>query len=438
MTHITDLPVNDAGNGWTNILAPRVARPSLSGDVTCDWLVIGAGFAGLAAARRLSENNPEHRVVIVDACRVGDGASARNSGFVIDLPHNVGTDLDNLDMQRRSLRLARAAVKQLENTVQTNAIDCQWSHRGQYMAAASDKGEAVLDGFSAGLDALGEPYQEVSAHDLKSAIGTGYYRRAIFTPGTILMQPAALVRGVADALPETVELYENTPVTGSQFGSPHQFATPAGAIRARQVLLAVNGFAPAFNILKGRIFSLQLLASMTRALSQGELAELGCKPDWGVVPALPFGGPTMRLTQDRRLVMRSVFSYRHSRRVSADQYQKAKTLQAQQIQARFAALPKGIIEHTWAGSITLSQNFAPGFGKQADGVYSAVCQNGVGVTKGTISGILAADMASRRDNPLIADMEALGVPNRLPPRPFLDLGIAAKLKWWVHGSRVDG
>ncbi len=438
MTQITDLPNNDSGNGWANTLPPRLACSPLSEDISCDWLVIGAGFAGLAAARRLSENNPEDRVVIVDACKVGDGASARNSGFVIDLPHNVGSDLDNLDMQHRSLRLARAAVTQLEDIVQTNAIDCQWSHRGQYMAAASDKGEAVLDGFSSGLDALGESYQKVSADDLNSAIGTSYYRRAIFTPGTILMQPAALVCGLADTLPESVELYEDTPVTSSRFGSPHQFSTPNGSIRARQVILAVNGFAPAFNILKGRVFSLQLLASMTRVLSDGELVDLGCEPDWGLVPALPFGGPTMRLTQDRRLVMRSVFSYRHSRHVSAGQYQKAGALQARQIQARFGALPAGIIKHTWAGNITLSQNFAPGFGKQADGVYSAVCQNGVGVTKGTISGILAADLASGRDNPLISDMETLGVPCRLPPRPFLDLGITAKLKWWVRSSRVDG
>ena len=143
MIRINRFPENDAANGWSNILAPRVPNAPLRGEISADWLVIGAGYAGLAAARRLAENRPDDSVAIVDACAVGDGASARNSGFVIDLPHNVGGDGDDHEGPFRALRLARAASNWLGEIVKTHQIDCQWSPVGQYMAASSDGGRSL-------------------------------------------------------------------------------------------------------------------------------------------------------------------------------------------------------------------------------------------------------------------------------------------------------
>jgi glycine/D-amino acid oxidase-like deaminating enzyme len=431
------LPVNDATNGWSNALAPRQSRPPLKSDTTADWLVIGAGYAGLAAARRLSENRPNAAVVLVDACAVGDGASARNSGFVIDLPHNVGADLHDLQAQHRALRLARAATAELDHRVTSNQIECQWSRQGQMLAAKSPQGAAVLGAFAQGLDTLGETYADLDAATIQARTGTAYYTRAIHTPGTILMQPAALVRGLADCLPATVQLFENTPVTKISYGAKISAQTPMGAIHASNVILCVNGFAPDLGHYKNALFNLQLFASMTRPLTAAEHQSLGAPENWGLVPAMAFGGPTIRYTMDRRLTMRSQFAYRHSGGQNLADYTRARALQADQIKARFPQLPPDIITDTWMGQITLSQNFAPGFGQHAANVFSAVCQNGVGVTKGTISGLLAADRATGRDNPLLADMIALGQPNRLPPRPFLDLGIKTKLKWWTHQQRYE-
>ena len=67
------LPQNDATNGWANSLPPRVAKPALTGDRCTDWLVIGAGYAGIAAARRLAQNEPDATITLVDDCAVGTG-----------------------------------------------------------------------------------------------------------------------------------------------------------------------------------------------------------------------------------------------------------------------------------------------------------------------------------------------------------------------------
>ena len=93
---ITRQPLNDSTNAWNTILEPRTPSDALRDSVKADWLVVGAGYAGLAAARRLAEHNPQHKIVVVDAGVCGENASGRNSGFVIDVPHNVSSDLDQL------------------------------------------------------------------------------------------------------------------------------------------------------------------------------------------------------------------------------------------------------------------------------------------------------------------------------------------------------
>ena len=95
------------------------------------------------------------------------------------------------------------------------------------------------------------------------------------------------------------------------------------------------------------------------------------------------------------------------------------------------------MEYTWTGFICLSQNGAPGFGQLADNVYSSVCQNAIGVTKGTAGGMLAADMACGVDNELIGFMQSLGEPNKLPRQPFLDIGVRARLAWELWKGRKE-
>lgn len=100
-------------------------------------------------------------------------------------------------------------------------------------------------------------------------------------------------------------------------------------------------------------------------------------------------------------------------------------------------LPNVEMEYTWCGFLCLSENGSPGFGQVSDNIYSAVCQNAVGVTKGTIGGLLAADMACGQDNELIAFMLSLGLPNKVPPRPLLDIGVRSKFAWEMWKARAE-
>ena len=93
---------NDNSCGWINDLIPRVNLNFLNSDHNCEWLVIGAGFTGLSAARKLSEIYPNQKIIIVDAQLAGEGASARNSGYLVDTTLNDGfISNNNLDHYKK-------------------------------------------------------------------------------------------------------------------------------------------------------------------------------------------------------------------------------------------------------------------------------------------------------------------------------------------------
>lgn len=435
---IQRLPQNDRTNGWSGILPARAPHPAVSEDVTVDWIVLGAGYAGLAAARRLAENRPEDSIALIDAGEAGENASGRNSGFAIDLPHNVGSSLDELEGSHRFMRLARFAIDHLSEAVETHGIACDWSPDGKYHTAVSPRGvRDVLDPLAKELDALGEPFEWIDKANLPDKLGSEHFTAAIYTPGGALMNPAALTRGLADSLPQNVTLYENSPVTEAVFENGVRLTACGHSLRAPRMILAANGYSEQFGFYPRKFLHLAAHASLTRQLSDAEHASYGVEKPWGMTPANAFAGITMRYTNDHRILIRQGLNYCPSQTVSAAEKAAVARRHKTLFDDRFPMLRDVEMEHTWTGIVCLSRNSAPGFGRLASNVWSAVCQNAVGVTKGTFGGILAADMATERDNPLIADMLSLGEPDDLPRRPFLDIGVRTRFQWELWSNRHE-
>ncbi|WP_404976154.1 FAD-dependent oxidoreductase [Acinetobacter sp.] len=88
MHTVRKLPHIDGDLGWveTTPNSNLSFGPHLKGDHEFDIVIIGAGYTGISTAIRLAEINPDTRIAIIDALRVGEGASGRNAGFLIDLP----------------------------------------------------------------------------------------------------------------------------------------------------------------------------------------------------------------------------------------------------------------------------------------------------------------------------------------------------------------
>jgi glycine/D-amino acid oxidase-like deaminating enzyme len=435
---IQQLPRDDDSCGWFHLSKNRTARPAHYGQTRARWAVVGAGLTGLAAARQLANKFPDDEIVLIEAQQVGYGASGRNSGFAIDLPHDIGAPdyIGEPATAKMSLKLNLAAQDIIRSLVAQHGIDCQLSPVGKYQAAIEDNGLRVLEAYKSGLDKLGQEYQIIDGQDLPSHIGTAFYRKALFTPGTILLQPAGLVKGLADSLPSNVSLYEGTPVTSVDYGSPIVLTHGNGSITVDKLVLTNNAFASYFGFLKGRLLPVFTYASMTRQLSEEEQARLGGKPVWGVIPADPFGS-TMRRTPDQRLMIRNSFSFNTSGRSSQSFLQRVAVTHRKSFERRFPMLPNVGFDYTWGGAMCMSRNHSSHFGELAKNVYGALACNGLGITRGTITGTLLADWLAGERNELIDFLLSSAGPNRNPPEPFLSMGVNANLRWGQYRAGLE-
>ena len=116
------LPAHLGPAAWNCILGEQPKPRQLDEDQSADFAVVGAGFAGLAAARRLTQLAPGSRILMLDAGRIAEGASGRNSGFMIDLPHELtsddyagsGDDRELIALNRQAQTFAAGAVEDYE------------------------------------------------------------------------------------------------------------------------------------------------------------------------------------------------------------------------------------------------------------------------------------------------------------------------------------
>lgn len=438
MMKISRLPRNDQTNAWNTILPQRRPHAALAQDIKTDWLVVGGGYAGLAAARQLAHNRPDESIALIEAGVCGENASGRNSGFIIDLPHTTSSNLDQLEGSHRYLRLARAATAALERNVRDFDIQCDWSRDGKYHAAVTPAGsQAMLDPYAAELTALNEPFEWVEKDTLAAKLGTTHFHRAIYTPGCVLVNPAALTRGLADTLPENVSIFENSPVTAMDYSNGVRATAQGGSITSPRMILAANGFSDQFGHGEKTFVHLVLCASLTRPLTLDEQSMFGVDQPWGLTPANGFGGITMRYTNDRRILIRQDIKVAMGQNFPVQRTETIGRNHKALMDARFPTLRDVGFENSWAGYVCMSRNGAPMFGQVSPNIWTAACQNGIGVTKGTISGILAADKACGVENPLIPDMEELGSPTQLPARPLVEVGARAKIGWEIWNNRAE-
>jgi glycine/D-amino acid oxidase-like deaminating enzyme len=203
--------VNDNNCSWINDLTPRGNIQVLSTDLDCEWLIVGAGYTGLSAARKLGQLYPNQKILLIDAQLAGEGASGRNSGYLVDTTLNDGftsnKELENYKKKANIYKLGTEAVKKF---IKEHQVDCEWNECGKYFASSKEADKKILENFSDTLTKLRFEHNLLSNKELTKKLGTKFYNLALHTKGGILLHPGKLVRAMVDTLPENVSLYENS------------------------------------------------------------------------------------------------------------------------------------------------------------------------------------------------------------------------------------
>lgn len=437
---IRPLPADPGRSGWEAISRRTLPVRALDTDETADWLVIGAGFAGLSAARRLTQNRPGERIVVLDARELAQGPAGRNSGFMIDVPHDLSsgeyTSGDEggtiLEMAGNRLAIDFAKDAAAEYAMPATTFDpC-----GKINAAATDRGERLNASFAASLAKIGEPLRLIDAAEMRAITGSSYYRGGLYTPGAVLIQPADYIRRLAAGLAPKIALYENAPVTAlSRAAGLWTARTPKGSVRAPKVILGVNGLVQSFGHFQGRLMHVFTYASMTAPFASG-----AGRDHWALLPADPMGATVRKLTgtDGSRIVIRTRFTCDPSAEISARRLAATAAQQRRSFDARFPDLAGLPFDHSWAGRLALSLNHVPAFGEVEEGLFSACCCNGLGTVKSTLAGMMATDLATGRTSPELARYADQPPPKRLPPQPIAWLGANAVIRWQEHRAGREG
>jgi glycine/D-amino acid oxidase-like deaminating enzyme len=175
---------------------------------------------------------------------------------------------------------------------------------------------------------------------------------------------------------------------------------------------------------------------MTRPLTDDEFKSIGQPKEWGVLPVRPMGA-TIRLTKDKRILIRNTAEVHNPFKMKKSHLQKRSIYQKIGIKKRFPQLPDDIIQSSWSGVVSRTRNSSQIFEKIDNNVFAAGCYNGSGIGVGTLFGEQIAIKASEQITKEIETIEARNKPTWLPPNPFLNIGIKSRLIYERYRARTE-
>ncbi len=419
---------NDNSCGWIDYKNQRSNIKKLNSDLSCDYLIVGAGFTGLSAARKLGQIAKNKKIILIDAQLAGEGASSRNSGYLVDTTLNDGFTSDkDIHNYKKKAQIYELGIKTIKKFNEDYQVDCDWNECGKYFASSKLEDEAKAKNFSDLLKKLNFKNTIFYQNDLKKRLGTSFYKVGVFTNGGILLNPGKLIKAMVNALPENVILFENTTLLKWKKSNENiDCSFEKNNIKTKKIIFCTNGFLRNLGIKKRYNFPITLTASMTRPLNEKEFKSIGEPKEWGVLPIRPMGA-TVRMTKDRRILIRNTAELRNPNSMSKKELNKRIYFHKIGIEKRFPTLEKDIINSSWSGVVCRSGNSSQIFEKIDTNIFVAGCYNGSGIGVGTLFGEQIALMAEEENSQEISIIQSKKQPNWLPPQPFLNIGVFARL-----------
>ena len=300
------------GQSWLEMSSfkDHMFRPHTEIEDKYDYVIVGAGYGGYGVASHLAELCPDAKIAVFEALKLGNGDSGKNAGFIIDVPHNFGDQGNStFDDNFMYYKLNTFIISYMRKKIEESGIKVDWDPCGKYLCCVEPKSFKMMEEEARDLDKMKVHYEIYEGEDLARRIGTHYYKKALYTPGTLLVNPADVLRGLYSVLPENVSVFEECPVMGIANGSPaHVYLLNGKEITTKVVVVTGGPFIEEFGIVKHTFCPVLSYGAFTRQLNDREMHFFeGVKP-WGCTAGHP-AGTTVRFTTDNRIFVRNGFSY---------------------------------------------------------------------------------------------------------------------------------
>jgi len=389
---------------WWSQIDETSPRHSLRGDVDVDVAIIGGGYTGLWTARELLRRDPHLRVCVLEARVCGFGASGRNGGWVSALfpaPASSVISTYGLDAYTRQRLALQNAVASLGEAARSDAIDCNFAHGGTLSFARSELQEVrgrhyVTESAEHGVS--NEDLRWIEPEELKEMAWLEGARGAAYSPHCARIQPARLVRGLAEAVERAgATICENSRVTKIIPGESSQRArviTAHGTVTADYVVRATEGFTPTLTRQRRSVVPLYSLMIATEPLPDSWWRDYGFDrfPTFNDERHLLIYG---QRTADNRLAFGGRGSPYHFGSTVEPRYDGNDgvfTQLASSLRQLFPSLD-ATITHRWGGPLAMPRNKFPSVTVDHEsGLAAAGGYTGDGVTLSYVCANALADM----------------------------------------------
>jgi glycine/D-amino acid oxidase-like deaminating enzyme len=373
--------------------AARAAAP-LEGSLTTDVAIVGGGFTGVSTALHLRELRPGLGIALLEAGVLGQGASGRNGGQVLHWINGVSPQTP--EALRRVHAVTGMGIDLAERLAAAHAPAGTF-HRGGAVELLTDARRAEeAHARSEAHRAAGIPSEFIPASRLRLPGFHGALRDPLAARlnGFALLQalrPVLTSRGVA--------LYEGSRVTRIRLGREVGLETAHGTLRARALVLATNGYAPALGLFRAGVLPLHSHALATAPLAEAEWERAGWDAWDGLSDDLDRIAYATR-TAGQRLLFggggNPAYAYRYgSKPVSSPAAIARSQPFLQRLLGRyFPALARAPIEHCWSGvlGITLDRVCSIGVSGAHGNVFHALGYSGHGIALALLAGRILADL----------------------------------------------
>ncbi len=369
---------------------PAPVYPVLEGSVEADVCVIGAGYTGLSSALHLAERG--YKVMVLEAERIAWGASGRNGGHVGVGQRKGQEDLERmlgLDAAKKLWDMSVEAVQLVEDLIDQHNIQCDLKRGIMHLAAKRSHNEDLKAEVSLLRERYGyEQIRYAEEDEVRSLVGSGRYFGAQIDRGSLHLHPLNYALGLADAAAAAgVVFYEHSRVTKYSGGSPCVVETAKGQVRAKNVVLACNGYLGKLEPrMAGKIMPINNFVLATAPLPESLAKELIAN-DYALQDTL-FVIDYWKLSRDNRLIFGGGENYTSRFPPDIRSFVRKYMLRV------YPQLADTQIDFGWGGTLAITLNRMPHLGRLEPNVYYSQGYSGHGVPTATFAGKLIAEVVS--------------------------------------------